>query len=216
MSSGRMVVELIVLAATAGGLLIGTAGLSTGQTLCPANIETSNSPGQCGAELGFGVSCPGCCTLTCVPPSDSFFSVGVTTVECTCTDSTGMCSFTVAVNDQEPPTIVCPPDIVRTVEPGAASGTVNFAATTSDNCPVVGQIPYTCSPPSGSQFPLGTTDVTCTATDASNNSATCSFTVTLWDPSRAAPTMGTPALAGLVLVLGAVGAWLLARTSTEH
>ena len=128
-----------------------------------------------------------------------------------------MCSFSVTVNDEEPPTIVCPPDMVRTVEPGATSGSiVDFTATISDNCPVVGQIPYTCNPPSGSQFPLGTTGVTCTATDASDNTASCSFTVTLWDPSRAAPTMGVPALAALVLVLGAVGAWLLVRTRIEH
>lgn len=34
-----------------------------------------------------------------------------------------------------------------------------------------------CTPPSGSFFPLGTTTVTCTATDAQGNSASCSFQV---------------------------------------
>ncbi|MEK6321839.1 MAG: HYR domain-containing protein [Acidobacteriota bacterium] len=34
---------------------------------------------------------------------------------------------------------------------------------------------------SGSTFPLGTTTVTCTATDASGNTATCSFTVTVFN-----------------------------------
>src|ERR1051325_9754764 len=34
-----------------------------------------------------------------------------------------------------------------------------------------------CAPPSGSAFPVGTTKVTCTATDSSRNSSTCSFNV---------------------------------------
>jgi hypothetical protein len=38
-----------------------------------------------------------------------------------------------------------------------------------------------CSPPSGSQFPLGATTVTCFATDTANNASSCSFTVTLFN-----------------------------------
>jgi len=37
------------------------------------------------------------------------------------------------------------------------------------------------NPPSGSVFPVGVTTVTSTATDASGNTATCSFTVTIID-----------------------------------
>jgi hypothetical protein len=36
-----------------------------------------------------------------------------------------------------------------------------------------------CAPPSGSPFPVGTTQVTCTATDSSRNSASCTFNVTV-------------------------------------
>jgi hypothetical protein len=36
-----------------------------------------------------------------------------------------------------------------------------------------------CVPPSGTAFPVGTSTVTCTATDAAGNSASCSFTVTI-------------------------------------
>ena len=54
---------------------------------------------------------------------------------------------------------------------------VTFAApTASDNSPGV---TTTCNPPSGSTFPLGVTTVTCTAKDAANNTATCSFAVNL-------------------------------------
>jgi len=48
----------------------------------------------------------------------------------------------------------------------------------TDNCPGVGVV---CTPPSGSCFPLGTTTVTCTATDTSGNTATCTFKVNVFD-----------------------------------
>ena len=45
----------------------------------------------------------------------------------------------------------------------------------------------TCSPASGSLFPLGATTVTCTATDAAGNSGQTSVTVTLVEPEPLAP-----------------------------
>ena len=39
--------------------------------------------------------------------------------------------------------------------------------------------PSTCTPASGHMFPIGTTTVTCTATDSLNRQATCSFNVTV-------------------------------------
>jgi hypothetical protein len=38
-----------------------------------------------------------------------------------------------------------------------------------------------CNPPSGSCFPTGVTTVTCTASDAAGNIASCNFTVTTFD-----------------------------------
>jgi hypothetical protein len=56
---------------------------------------------------------------------------------------------------------------------------VNYPApVASDNCPGVGVV---CSPASGASFPLGTTTVTCTATDMSGNTATCSFSVSVFN-----------------------------------
>ena len=54
---------------------------------------------------------------------------------------------------------------------------VSFSVTADDvhdPAPVV-----LCVPTSGSIFPLGTTLVTCTATDAAGNQATCQFPVTV-------------------------------------
>jgi lysophospholipase L1-like esterase len=62
---------------------------------------------------------------------------------------------------------------------GIIGGTreVSYAAPT-----VIGGVaPVTtsCSPPSGSAFPVGASQVTCTATDAQNRQAACSFSITL-------------------------------------
>jgi hypothetical protein len=79
---------------------------------CPANIVKSADPGQCSTVVNYTVTasddCPGAVTVVCNPPSGSTFPKGTTTVTCTATDVAGnssTCSFTVTVNDVEPPTI---------------------------------------------------------------------------------------------------------------
>lgn len=47
---------------------------------------------------------------------------------------------------------------------------------------------FSCSPPSGSSFPIGTSTVTCTVTDAAQQAATCSFTVKVQGPPRLSVT----------------------------
>jgi hypothetical protein len=42
----------------------------------------------------------------------------------------------------------------------------------------------TCTPASGSTFPLGATTVTCSATDTAGNTGSSTFTVTVWMKSR--------------------------------
>ena len=92
------------------------------------------------------------------------------------------CSFTITVNDTQPPVITCPANVTTVTNQSCgaqACQTVNFPApVASDNCPGVTVL---CNPPSGSCFPTGTTTVTCTATDASGNTATCSFTISTFD-----------------------------------
>jgi lysophospholipase L1-like esterase len=75
-----------------------------------------------------------------------------------------------------PPQIACPADLIV---PGVAAATqaVTFSAptVTDGTAPVA----VTCSPASGDPFPLGTTAVSCIASDATARKATCSFNVTL-------------------------------------
>ena len=76
--------------------------------------------------------------------------------------------------DTTPPQITCPGNITKPQDPGACTAVTTFSPTFSDDCsPSV-----VCAPPSGTAFPLGTTTDTCTVTEPSGLSASCSLTVT--------------------------------------
>jgi hypothetical protein len=93
-------------------------------------------------------------------------------------DSEGECSFT--ETDTEPPTVTVPADITQGITAGETNVIIYYDASASDN---VGVISFSCTPPSGSSFPLGTTSVICTASDAALNSTTASFNVTIVESS---------------------------------
>ncbi len=86
-------------------------------------------------------------------------------------------TFTTAADT--PPIVTVPPNM--TVEATSPAGAVvTFTATASDpDGDTVG--PVTCAPASGSTFPLGTTAVSCSATDSNGNTGTASFSVTVQD-----------------------------------
>ncbi|MEO6725361.1 MAG: HYR domain-containing protein, partial [Blastocatellia bacterium] len=155
--------------------------------VCPANITRPADPGLCTAAVTYSTTatdnCPGV-TVACTPPSGFAFPKGTTTVNCTATDAANnksSCSFTVTVADTEPPKPVCPANITQPTDPGLCTAVVTYTATVTDNCPGA---TVACSPPSTSVFPKGTTTVTCTATDAASNTASCSFTVTVEDKEK--------------------------------
>jgi hypothetical protein len=80
--------------------------------------------------------------------------------------------------DTTPPAIAVPSAEVTVEATGAAGATVSYASLVSITDASGLYAPATsCSPASGSLFPLGTTTVTCQATDLAGNSASRSFTV---------------------------------------
>lgn len=114
-------------------------------------------------------------------PGDAF-SKGTTTVTYVFKDVANnqiSCSFDVVVEDNTPPVLTCPENVVVVENPASSgSATVNYpAATATDNCSGVGAVQY--SQASGTSFPIGTTTVNVSVTDAAGNPATCSFTVTV-------------------------------------
>jgi hypothetical protein len=134
---------------------------------------------------GFGTACTpnfGRKT-TCVPTSspDNIFQILGTSGAVGGGGPT--CTFTVTVNDTQPPSITCPANVTaapsQAICPSPPCQVVSYPAPiVSDNCPGV---TVACVPPAGSCFATGTTSVTCTATDTSGNTATCSFTVSVFD-----------------------------------
>jgi hypothetical protein len=88
------------------------------------------------------------------------------------------CTQIITVNDQTAPVITCPSNITVTTPFGSCTAVVNFTVTATDNC---GAVSVVSVPASGSAFPIGTTTVTSTATDACGNTATCTFTITVLD-----------------------------------
>jgi len=87
------------------------------------------------------------------------------------------------------PTITCPANIVVPTSPvGVCGAPVSYPppAVSAPN----GVASLTCSYPSGSAFPEGTTAVTCVVVDRVGASASCGFTVTVND--REAPTLVPP------------------------
>jgi len=74
---------------------------------CPANIVTGSAPNQAGANVTFPLPVidGSCGVVTTTPPSGSFFPLGTTTVTGQSSATSSTCSFTVQVNDVEPPVI---------------------------------------------------------------------------------------------------------------
>jgi len=133
--------------------------------------------------------------VTCTPPSGSTFPIGTTSVSCSATDAAGNKStetFSVTVRDNTAPSITAPPNI--TVEATGPDGAVvEYGTAEGNSCSATDiadrtlDITYSGGPPSGSTFPIGTTHITCTATDGSGNSSTATFSVTVEDTT--APTV---------------------------
>jgi hypothetical protein len=150
---------------------------------CSSNITVAATSAT-GAVVTYTSSASGGCppvTINCNPPSGSTFAIGTTTVTCTASDACGQtanCSFTVTVNPPTQITLTCSSNITVTAT-GTAGAVVTYTSSASSGCPPV---VVNCNPPSGSTFPIGTTTVTCQATDACGNDSRCTFTVTVVRP----------------------------------
>ena len=139
--------------------------------------------GPAGAAVEFEVTTTGSTdpnpSVTCDPASGSTFAVGTTTVLCIATDSFGNRAegtFEVNVTDTTAPVLSGLDDI--TVDATSSSGAVvTFSPTADDE--VDGSVAVTCTPASGSEFPVGRTGVRCTASDSRGNTANGGFTVTV-------------------------------------
>ena len=114
-----------------------------------------------------------------------------------------------ACDDVTPPVLTLPGNF--TVEATSGAGAVvSFAATATD---AVSTPTIVCVPAAGSVFPLGTTVVDCTATDAAANASTGTFAVTVEDTT--APEMTVPGNFTVEAMSGAGAVVSFAATATD-
>jgi gliding motility-associated-like protein len=158
---------------------------------CPGNITIPKDTNLCGGVVTWiepttTDNC-GSVTLTQVGglPSGSFFPLGPTNIVYLAMDSIGntdTCQFIIFVTDASFPIINgCPSNISVNNDTGVCGAMIAWIdPTVTDNCPGA-TLQVTQGLPNNSIFPIGTTTVTYTATDAALNVVTCTFTVTVTD-----------------------------------
>jgi hypothetical protein len=119
--------------------------------------------------------------VTCGPASGSTFPLGTTSVTCNASDAAGNTSaglFSVVVRDTTDPVLSGVPGDTSVTTANPSGAAVSWPAPTAHDS-VGGNLAVTCSPASGSTFPVGTTTVRCSASDASGNTASATFRVTV-------------------------------------
>jgi len=160
---------------------------------CPADISQVLPDGDCSAVINYpapttGDNC-GISSLTLTEGFDSGeeFPTGTTTVTYVVEDlsgNTATCSFNVTLTENVLPEINCPANIEVDNDSGLCGAVVNYTAPIgTDNCPNAVTV-QTAGLGPGSQFPIGVTTETFEVTDASGNTASCSFTITVNDTEQ--------------------------------
>ncbi|HEX5333378.1 MAG TPA: HYR domain-containing protein [Cellulomonas sp.] len=166
------------------GLFSVTVQDTTAPTLTLPTVAPHEATGPSGATLTYAATASDVVdvtvSVTCDYPTGSVFQVGDTTVSCTATDAHGNTTpgnFTVTVTDTTGPVLTLPGDISEEATKSTGSD-IAYSVLASDL--VDGSVATSCDPANGT-FAIGTTTVTCTATDAHANATTGSFTVTVVD-----------------------------------
>jgi titin len=157
-----------------------------------------------------GSNGPVTCTKPTMAPSESpaTFTI-VATVSCSVADGaliSDTATISSATTDADPtnnsstatvtasnplPTISCPANIDVNVDANSCGAVVNYTTPVgTDNC-AGASTTQTAGLASGATFPVGTTTNTYKVTDASGNTAECSFTVTVHDSIK--PQINCPA-----------------------
>jgi hypothetical protein len=148
----------------------------------PLNI-VANSTSNSGRVVSYTATATdavsGAAMVTCTPQSGAQFPIGTTTVSCSAADwvsnvATG--GFTVTIADVTPPTLMLSQSFA--VDATGPSGAVASYQASATETPLPGAS-IACWPMSGSTFPIGTTEVSCTAVDLAGNTAQGGFAITV-------------------------------------
>ncbi|WP_211342491.1 LamG-like jellyroll fold domain-containing protein [Hyunsoonleella aestuarii] len=176
------------------GISVGVADNTPPTITCPGNIIVNNDSGQCTAVVNYSTpiandNC-GVDSVTRIsgPASGSAFPVGTTTVTYEVEDTNGnteTCSFTVTVNDNEPPvaqckdyTIILDSDGANTQGDKLSTNDINDGS--YDNC---GNVSVAFDNFDGRIYctDVGVIQVGLIITDSAGNTSTCTANVTVVD-----------------------------------
>jgi hypothetical protein len=176
---------------------------TTPPAVTPPSAVSAEATGNCTVVATGTAKATDLFPVTVVSNAPTCFPLGTTVVTWTATDANGnkaTATQTVSVVDTTPPVLSGLSD--QTLEATSASGSIaTYSAGATDKVDPAPAV--LCSPVSGSTFAIGSTKVTCTATDFSGNKATGSFTITVRDttppvikaPQPITVTINTPVTA---------------------
>jgi HYR domain-containing protein/PKD domain-containing protein len=147
----------------------------------PANLNVEATGVETVVNIGTATATDAVGVISLTNNAPAFFPLGKTEIIWTATDAAGnkgTSSQTVTVVDTTPPVLFgLVNQIVEAASTNGASGIFNVTAID----PVTPAPVVVCTPATGSVFAIGTTTVSCKATDAAGNSTTGSFTVKVQD-----------------------------------
>jgi hypothetical protein len=157
-----------------------TVSAQNGTVALNTNGQASVSLATIGAQFGDNCGVSGTlispATFDCQQIGDQMVTLIVTDLS----GNTASASVMVKVVDNIVPVLTCPANIVTC----SYDNLVTYASPIAeDNCLLAGNGQWDLDgPPSGSEFPIGVTPVTYSYEDASGNSGSCAFTVTVTSP----------------------------------
>jgi Zn-dependent metalloprotease len=169
---GCLRLNVSIPACAGGSVPVTGAVLTCGQRVKTVTYQVDDGPhvvvcDACGANPVLDFAVP-------VTPGPHLITVTATDEDGAASSASGSVGA-----DTEAPVITCPSAV--TLSADAPCGTpVFFDVPVRDNCDP--SVTVVCTPPSGTPFPVGTTEVIGVATDAAGNRAECRFTVTVLAP----------------------------------
>ncbi len=158
---------------------------------CPADVTVSANASGVATNVSLGTPATGdnCSVASVVNNAPATFLLGSTVVTWTVTDgsnNTATGTQQVIVRDTTPPTLTCPADVTVSANASGVATNVSLGTPlTGDNCKVASV--SNNRPPT---YPLGTTVVTWTVKDSSNNKTTGTQRVIVQDTTP--PTLTCP------------------------
>jgi gliding motility-associated-like protein len=151
-------------------------------------VDANNSCVAFNVDLGTPVVSDNCGIASLVNDAPTVYNLGTTTIIWVATDNNGntvSATQTVTVNDNTAPVVLAPASLNISTNNGCvASGVILGNPLVTDNCTVasiVNNAPI--------DFPVGTTVVTYTATDASGNTTTATQNVVVTDAINPTPVL---------------------------